>query len=189
MSGLPGLRYNFSRTDIAPDTPLFEKQMTQDEYAEYQQLRAMIDGLHQRISKLEKINTDLENRLEEQAKESIAVETELINMDRFWKSKCEKLTQEIGKWKLECENEKLKNTRLRDQHSNIEKELYNILQRKHELTRGPGASSYKGPGPSGQALSGRYTNYSETMLNRKEESRDGDDFYQSQVFYFHCTVY
>ena len=174
MAGLPGLRYNFSRTDInneSSSSPLFERQMNNDEYTEYQQLRGIIDGLHQRIAKLEKINTDLENRLEEQAKESLQVETDYINLDRAWKEKSEILSQEILKWKMEYEAEKIKNNRLRDHLSNTEKELYTILQRKHELMRGP--ASMKGPHP------GKLSASESGLLNKRDHEPSDIDMYQN----------
>ena len=168
MAGITGLRYNFSRSDTN-ETPLFERQMSGDDFSEFQQLRGIIDGLHQRISKLERINTDLEARLEEQAKQSMAVETELINLDRSWKAKAEQLTQEINKWKTEYETEKLKNNRMRDHLSNTEKELYTILQRKHELMRG-------GPGiPSSRASNSKF-GHSESGTFKRSDYSEGDLF-------------
>jgi hypothetical protein len=190
MAGLTGLRYNFNRTDqqqsVASDTPLFERQMSNDEYSEYQQLRAIIDNLHQRISKLEKINTDLEGRLEEQAKQSMAVETDLIQMERAWKQKCEQLSQEIGKWRGEYDTEKVKNNRLRDHLSNTERELYIILQRKHELMRGggPGFSMKGGGAGAGGNPTNRIPNSESGILTKRVEIINGEpseaDLYSMQ---------
>lgn len=186
MAGITGLRYNFSRTDVDETTthhqqqqqsPLFERQMSNDEYTEYQQLRNIIDSLHLRINKLEKINIDLETRLEEQAKQSLAVETELINVERKWKLKCEQLSQEILKWKTDADAEKIKNNRLRDHLSNTERELYIILQRKHELMRGgPGISSTKGVLPNGKLAP------SDSGILRKSDFNESSDaeMYQMQ---------
>jgi hypothetical protein len=192
MAGITGLRYNFNRTNSdqqqlsSSDTPLFERQMSNDEYSEYQQLRTIIDNLHQRISKLEKINTDLEGRLEEQAKQSMAVETDLIQMERAWKQKCEQLSQEIGKWRSEYDTEKVKNSRLRDHLSNTERELYIILQRKHELMRGggPGFSMKGGGAGGGGNPTNRIPNSESGILTKRVEIINGEpseaDLYSMQ---------
>lgn len=148
--GNGGMRYNFnSRSDLAssgggqltgsniPESPLFERQMSNDEYTEFQQCRAIIEAQQNRIEKLEHINVDLEARLEEQAKQSMEIEAECIAIERQWSSRCEALENEITRWKRECEGERLKSDRLREQLSRAEKELYGILQRKYELMRGP----------------------------------------------------
>lgn len=136
---MAGFRYNnFPRPEYA-DSPLFERQIG-DDFAELQQCRALLEQQHQRILKLEKINMDLEGRLEEQAKISNAVEAECIAIERKWSTKCEALEEEIVQWKRECEKEKQRGGQLREQLSRTERELYVILQRSYELRRG---------GPSG----------------------------------------
>eukprot|EP01033_Poteriospumella_lacustris_P010785 gene10785-7674_t len=140
---MAGFRYNnFPRPEYA-DSPLFERQIG-DDFAELQQCRALLEQQHQRILKLEKINMDLEGRLEEQAKISNAVEAECIAIERKWSTKCEALEEEIGQWKRECEKEKQRGGQLREQLSRTERELYVILQRSYELRRG---------GPSGPMTS------------------------------------
>lgn len=138
MATAAGLRLNFGRADQPPESPLFERQMhTDTEFAEQQQLRHFIETLQARVVKLERINTDLENRLEDQAKQSMTVEAECISIDRKWKARCEALEQEIEKLKAEFVVEKQKGETLRGQLSRAERELYGILQRKYELMRGP----------------------------------------------------
>ena len=86
MAGATGLRYNFGRShnnnnEIIADSPLFERQRmnNQDDYID---MRLLIDNLQQKISRLEKINVDLESRLEEQAKQSMAVEKECLFIEQ-----------------------------------------------------------------------------------------------------------
>lgn len=143
MMKMAGFRYNnFPRPEYA-DSPLFERQIG-DEYAELQQCRALLEQQHQRILKLEKINVDLEGRLEEQAKQSNAVEAECIAIERKWSARCQSLEEEITQWKRECEKERQRGSQLREQLSRTERELYVILQRSYELRRGGPA-----PGPAG----------------------------------------
>jgi len=146
MAGATGLRYNFARNE-APESPLFERQMGGDEYVELQQLRLVIDSLQQRVMKLEKINVDLEGRLEDQAKQSMAVEKECTLIEQRWQSKNDELLKEIDKWKRAFQGEKLKGDRLREQVHRTERELYGILQRKYELMRGGPPGSNRGMVP------------------------------------------
>ena len=138
MAGATGLRFTFPRHDIpSHDSPLFERMGT-EEYAQLQDCRQIIDSLQQRVHDLERINLDLEFRLEDQAKQCMEVEKECVSIDRSWKTKCKVLEKEITNWKEQFEAQKLKGDRVREHLSRTERELYGILQRKYELLRGPG---------------------------------------------------
>lgn len=132
------MRFTFPRHDIpSHDSPLFERMGT-EEYAQLQDCRQIIDSLQQRVHDLERINLDLEFRLEDQAKQCMEVEMECVTIDRSWKAKCKVLEKEIANWKQQFEAQKLKGDRVREHLSRTERELYGILQRKYELLRGPG---------------------------------------------------
>ncbi len=96
----------------------------------------MIEALQERVQDLERINMDLESRLEDQARQCMMAEKECMAIKREWTTKCELLQNEIEHWKNEHQSEQSKNVRLRDQNSRTERELYRILQRKYELMRG-----------------------------------------------------
>jgi chromosome segregation ATPase len=137
MSGATGLRFTFPRHDIpSHDSPLFERMGT-DEYAQLQDCRQIIDSLQQRVHDLERINLDLEFRLEDQAKQCMEVEKECVCIERNWKDKGHGLEREIENWKQQFEAQKLKGDKVREHLSRTERELYGILQRKYELIRGP----------------------------------------------------
>jgi len=125
-----------------------QQRLGTEEFIELQQYRLIIDNLQERIQNLERINVDLEYRLEDQAKQCMSVEKECIEIERTWKTKCEGLEAEISHWKNEYESQQLKGDRLREHLSRTERELYGILQRKYELIRGPGGRMV-GPGPGG----------------------------------------
>ena len=138
MAGATGLRFTFPRHDVpSHDAPLFERMGT-EEYAQLQDCRQIIDSLQQRVHDLERINLDLEFRLEDQAKQCMEVEKECVSIERSWKAKCIILESEISNWKQQYEAQKLKGDRVREHLSRTERELYGILQRKYELIRGPG---------------------------------------------------
>jgi hypothetical protein len=159
MAGATGLRFTFPRHDVpSHDSPLFERMGT-EEYAQLQDCRLIIDSLQQRVHDLERINLDLEFRLEDQAKQCMEVEKECVSIERSWKAKCIALEKEIVNWKQQFEAQKLKGDRVREHLSRTERELYGILQRKYELIRGPG-SRPTGPNvsnPPAQKLSWELT--------------------------------
>lgn len=173
-------------------TPSSQQRLGTDEFYELQQCRHIIENLQERVQDLERINLDLEYRLEDQAKQCMSVEKECIEIERTWKAKCESLETEICHWKDEYESQKLKGDRLREHLSRTERELYGILQRKYELIRGPGGrivgpAPGGGPGGSGSGGSSRDSNSWDSRtdslggsgngksLNRQSTERD--DFF------------
>lgn len=138
MSGSTGLRFAFPPHDFTRhDAPLFERMGT-DDYSQLQNSRHQTDALQQRIQDLERVNLDLEYRLEDQAKQCMEIEKECVSIERSWKVKCKIFEDEIASGKKQFEAQKMKSDRVRDHLSRTERELYGILQRKYELIRGPG---------------------------------------------------
>jgi len=168
MAGATGLRYNFGRNnnEIIADSPLFERQRmsNQDDYID---LRMLIDGLQLKISRLEKINVDLESRLEEQAKQSMSVEKECLSIEQGWKAKNDELMKEIEACKDSLKAERVKGDRLREHLGRTERELYGMLQRKYEFNfmRGPNNT---------QVRTGSSKNQQQQQL-LKPSVRDNDD--------------
>lgn len=182
MSHLSGQRHPFSRYEV-PDTPLFDRELDGEEYADLQQCKRKIDGLNQRIGKLEKINVDLEKRLEDEAKQNLAMEKECVSIERKCKSKCDQLESIINKLNGELDTEKNKNTRLREQVSRTEKELYGILQRKYELMRGPASNNSSKAGPKSGATE------TTTLLKKSEGGvSDLDLFQMSKVSLYRIVI-
>eukprot|EP01038_Epipyxis_sp_PR26KG_P004809 gene4809-6738_t len=176
MAGATGLRFNFSRQEV--EVPLFERMSNNDDFIELQQCQAKLEQFQKRISSLEKINTDLEKRLEEQAKQSMTVETECLMIDRKWRLHSNDLENQISNSKLLIESEKNKGEKLREQLSRTERELYGILQRKYELMRGQGRNSAQNKYQSNLVDSSikrndisSTENDSETMIKQPKESR------------------
>lgn len=178
-----GMRYHYGngRQDSG-ETPLFERQMGSEEFMELQQARALNESLNQRIMNLEKINTDLERMLEEQAKQSMAVEKECMLLDKRWKTKNDELLAEIEKWKTSFQQEKLKGDRLREQVHRSERELYGILQRKHELMRGPGSNRPNLP------PNGRTTQAPDSYMGRREQLSSATSVRESDYLLPHNKV-
>lgn len=119
-----------------------------EDYNELQRARQDIDALRLRVANLERINVDLEYRLEDQAKQCMNAEKECIETERMWRIKCDSLQEEVKNTRNDCEVLKTKGDRLRDHLSRTEREMYTILQRKYEIMRGPAGPS-KGNGSRG----------------------------------------
>lgn len=141
MAGATGLRFTFPRHEIPlTDTPMFEKIGT-DDYAQLQNCRHTTDNLQQRVLDLERMNLDLEYRLEDRAKQCMVIEKECVSIERSWQSKFVGFENDLATCKTQFEAQKIKSDRVRDHLSRTERELYGILQRKYELIRGPGSSA------------------------------------------------
>jgi hypothetical protein len=138
--------------------PLFERLGNNVE--ETQHFRQVIDALQHRVNELERINLDLEYRLEDSAKQCMEVEKECVAVENAWKVKAGELQKEIETWRRNFDSQMLKTDKLREHLSRTEKELYSILQRKYELMRGPGrglpgnnaggTNNSAGPGQTGK---------------------------------------
>lgn len=120
----------------------FERLET-NEFLEQQENRKSKEALQTRVTDLEKIIVDLENRLEEQAKINIQVEKECIDIERVWRGKYLTLEEEVDEWKKKFHQQEQKGDRLREHLSRTERELYGLLQRKYQIMRGPGAGGSK----------------------------------------------
>lgn len=145
-----GLRYNFATPNdhetqrfdrsgsgsSSDNLPYFER-IGNEEATELQRCKTLIESQQQRLSRLEKINMDLELRLEEQAKLSMEIEKECVQIEANMKKSLEERDEEIANVMKAFDAEKKKGDRLRVHLSRTEKELYGILQRKYEIMRGP----------------------------------------------------
>lgn len=138
--------------------PYFER-IGNDDFNELQSCRIVIENQQQRLMILEKINVDLELRLEDQAKQSMAVEKECVAIETKWKKHCEERDMGIEALNKALEKEKSKGDRLREHLSRTERELYGILQRKYEIMRGP-------------AVGGRNGTFAQNRLNQNSNGGD-----------------
>jgi len=117
------------------EIPYFERQES-DDFIALQDSRRIIDVLHHRVRSLENINIDLEYRLEQQAKQTMQAEHEYTEIDRSWQAKYAEMQKEANDWKKKHDDLALKKVKLHEQLYRTERELYGILQRKHQLMRG-----------------------------------------------------
>jgi chromosome segregation ATPase len=139
MAAATGSRFTFPRHEVQRhDSPLFDGGSGSDEYAQLQNARGVMNCLQQRVQDLERINHDLEYRLEDQSEQCEEIKEECVSIERIWKDKHEVLENEIKTWKREFEAEQLKGDRVREHLSRTERELHGMLQRKYELIKGPG---------------------------------------------------
>ena len=182
MAGATGLRFTFNgnQQKANGDAPLFERMGAADEL---QKCRQVIDALQSRVQDLERINMDLESRLEDQAKQCMAVERECIAIERSWREKAGGLEKEIAEWKKMNNTQELKTNKLREHLSRTEKELYGILQRIYELMRGPGRGGPGGHlgmgGGGGNDWGGRVVSGDNTM---RRDGSVGSSIFQEEAY-------
>lgn len=191
MSGATGLRFAFPPHDYTRhDTPLFER-MGSDDYNQLQNSRQQTDALQQRIHDLERVNLDLEYRLEDQAKQCMEIEKECVSIERSWKVKCKTFEDDIAAGKKQFEAQKMKSDRVRDHLSRTEKELYGILQRKYELIRGPGV---RHGGSSGSGIPEKRPSWDAGKLLMRQATSSGpygsqDELTANQLVRVLCCSY
>lgn len=128
--------------------PLFDYFVNSEDHVELLHSRQANQELQRRVQELERINDDLEQRLENEAKKNIDIEHECTEIERVWRLKCEVMENKVREWKTKYERQEMKAERLREQISRTERELYGILQRKYEWMRG-GGNAGGGGGPGG----------------------------------------
>ena len=159
------------------NSPLFERMGSEDELQQYRQI---IDALQNRVRDLERINLDLEYRLEDSAKQCMAVEKECVAIDLKWKEKHKELEKDIDIWKRTCTDQEQKTSKLREHLSRTEKELYGILQRKYEFMRGPGPNRSASGGRGGRGGNGSGRGgaglQAQAIRGRGEGTHDISDF-------------
>lgn len=160
MSTRPNYGYRYDGYDeseehsagVNNESPLFQRLNDSGEITTAHNFGG--SGLHQygqklvqnqsRIRQLERINTDLEARLEEQARQCLQAERACVDIEKKWRSKYERIEAELRDSQKQAEAAEQKSQRLREHLSRTERELYGLLQRKYELMKGGG-----GPGGGG----------------------------------------
>eukprot|EP00519_Triparma_laevis_P015061 CAMPEP_0182490588 /NCGR_PEP_ID=MMETSP1321-20130603/394_1 /TAXON_ID=91990 /ORGANISM="Bolidomonas sp., Strain RCC1657" /LENGTH=380 /DNA_ID=CAMNT_0024692801 /DNA_START=355 /DNA_END=1497 /DNA_ORIENTATION=- len=115
--------------------PLFER-LVSDDVQELKSYSRLITTQNERLATLERVNDDLERRLERMAKEKMRLEAECVATERHWAEKYAELENERDQWKKNVDTEQRKNGHLREQIYRKDKELHRILQRKYD--GGPG---------------------------------------------------
>jgi predicted RNase H-like nuclease (RuvC/YqgF family) len=124
MAGATGLRYSYPQHETS--SPGLLQRLGGDDFAELQACRQTIEVLQERVSMLDFIKNELEDRLEDQEKQCMTAEKECLDIRTEWTQKCSLLEKEIEDWKKEFGRQQLKSDRLREQCSRTERELYRI---------------------------------------------------------------
>jgi hypothetical protein len=130
--------------------PLFER-MVSDDVQELKQYAKIIQAQNLRLAELERVNEDLEKRLERQAKEKMSLEAEINATDRAWAERFAQLETERDAWRGTVQAEQRKNASLREQVYRKDKELHRMLQRKYDGAPGGGGG---GPNTRQPSVSG-----------------------------------
>jgi len=147
--------YGDEQPSSQDESPLFQRlndntnAPVSSNVSELQQYRQKLVQNQARIKQLERINTDLESRLEDQAKQCLQAERNCVDIEKKWRAKCERIEAELRSSQKHGEEAELKSERLREHLSRTERELYGLLQRKYELMRGSGQSGGSGGAGAG----------------------------------------
>eukprot|EP00602_Paraphysomonas_sp_CaronLab_P000482 CAMPEP_0185018544 /NCGR_PEP_ID=MMETSP1103-20130426/1232_1 /TAXON_ID=36769 /ORGANISM="Paraphysomonas bandaiensis, Strain Caron Lab Isolate" /LENGTH=219 /DNA_ID=CAMNT_0027548387 /DNA_START=27 /DNA_END=686 /DNA_ORIENTATION=+ len=154
------------------DGPPYFERLETNEYIELQESRRIIEVLHHRVRSLENINIDLEYRLEQQAKATLAAESKYTDIDMSWRAKYEELEKETLEWQNKYVTQTQKTEKLREHLSRTERELYGILQRKYQLMRGGGGAPSEGMGSKAESTTSGGGNVQslKQILSRSEQT-------------------
>jgi len=126
ITGLAGLDLTTGQTP-----PLFER-LVSDDVQELKSYARIVQDLKGRVGELERVNDDLEGRLERQAVEKMGLEAEIGALDRGWGERFRELEEERDAWRGTVQSEQRKNNHLREQVYRKDKELHRMLQRKYD---------------------------------------------------------
>ncbi|KAG5180366.1 hypothetical protein JKP88DRAFT_270240 [Tribonema minus] len=114
--------------------PLFER-VSHDDVAELHACHAQLTELEARCGDLERINVDLELRLERQAKERMTVDREIAESNQAWEARLLAAATEAAEARSKLENEVRLGDIARDKLRRTERELHRILQKKYDIVR------------------------------------------------------
>lgn len=141
--------------DLSYSTPLFERlpnNHADEGQSELRECKAFLELQQRKIQELERINTDLEKRLEQQARERMKIEKEVAESKRVWEAKYVMLEKERDIWKAKTEKEQLHVQKLREQVRRLERELHGFLQKKYDFMASKGGKG--GPPAAPQPTTG-----------------------------------
>ena len=116
-----------TRTEPAP--LLFERLATE----EAQELRTyahIIEQQNRRLAELERQHGELEAKVEQKAKDVVALEQTLERREVDWQAESNALKQERDRWRDSVQSEQVKNERLLDLVYRKDKEIQRMIQRK-----------------------------------------------------------
>lgn len=100
---------------------------------ELQDLGRMVETYRQRVAECERMNADLEQRLESQGRQRMALEGELTERVRAHKKEMEAKQQELNAWQQRYETLQHQCHKVRDNLQRTERELMSVLSKKYEL--------------------------------------------------------
>lgn len=124
-----------SGTRAEPAPLLFERLVTE----EAQELRTyahIIEQQNRRLAELERQHGELEAKVEQKAKDVVALEQTLERREVDWQAESNALKQERDRWRDSVQSEQVKNERLLDLVYRKDKEIQRMIQRKYDTAGG-----------------------------------------------------
>eukprot|EP00611_Tribonema_gayanum_P030126 TRINITY_DN8280_c0_g1_i1.p1 TRINITY_DN8280_c0_g1~~TRINITY_DN8280_c0_g1_i1.p1 ORF type:complete len:211 (-),score=73.35 TRINITY_DN8280_c0_g1_i1:294-926(-) len=125
---------DYQSQEMYQQAPLFER-VSHDDVAELHACHAQLTELEARCGDLERINVDLELRLERQAKERMTVDREIAESNQAWEARLLAAATEAAEARAKLENEVRLGDIARDKLRRTERELHRILQKKYDIVR------------------------------------------------------
>jgi len=124
----PSLHHNTHQLQSQPT--LFIDRLVSEEVQEFKSYARIIESQNRRLSELENLHQDLENRLESSTIRRFEMEATLERQELEWTQKFIALEKECEEWKKLVSTEKIKNERLLDLVYRKDKEIQRMIQRK-----------------------------------------------------------
>jgi len=148
---------------------IFERIATHD-LKEVHEYHGVIESQQKRIKNLEKINMDLEKRLEVQAKQHFQIEKDIAVIDQRWQEKCNALQQEVSDLEVLLKEEQAKSVSAIEKFSRTERELHRMMQRKYDSFQTESKSS-SSPGTTQQLILRDLKSQAERVKQQKSPAK------------------
>lgn len=114
--------------------PLFQRlDPGTDHFTDFQELQRHAEAYRQRAADFERMNADLEHRLERQGNQRMQLEAALAEAQRGHARAMEDKERELTEQQQRLEQLQVQNHRLRDNLHRTERELVGVLAKKYEI--------------------------------------------------------
>lgn len=115
--------------ELVQPTPMFERLVT-EEVQELKTYVRIVENQNRRLADLERVQRDLEGRLEAETVGRQQLESTLEAREREWAERLEHVEGDRDQWKRQVDVEKTKNSKLIDQVVRKDQDIHRMLQRK-----------------------------------------------------------
>lgn len=135
----PGMQMPFPPGEVPPmdhygGTPLFQRLSSgTDHMGELEECQRHLEQTKAALADSQRMNADLERRLENQGMQRMNLEAELNSAHQNHQVEIEKKNRVIEEWTKEADLLQQQNKRLRENMARLERELQGVLARKYDM--------------------------------------------------------